>query len=121
MKSNSTELGFIEITPLAIAKVAGHAAIRSYGVVGLAAKSGLDRLGHALTKDANSGIAIQQRKNSGIEIDLYVILEYGTNLAAVSDSLANTVRYQVQQTLGILVSKITVHVQGLRFSNELTT
>ena len=52
-----------------------------------------------------------------IIIDLYVIVEYGTRITAVANSVANNVRYQVENTIGVPVKSVNVHVRGLRISN----
>jgi uncharacterized alkaline shock family protein YloU len=52
-----------------------------------------------------------------IEIDLYIIIEYGTRISSVAASAANTVRYQVERALGMPVSAVNVNVQDLRVSD----
>ena len=51
-----------------------------------------------------------------ITIDIYIIIEYGTWIASVASSVGNTVRYHVEKALGLPVSEVNVHVQGLRVS-----
>jgi uncharacterized alkaline shock family protein YloU len=50
-----------------------------------------------------------------IDIDLFVIIEYGTRIKSVAASVAKTVAYQVEKAVGIPVNTVNVHVQGLRF------
>jgi uncharacterized alkaline shock family protein YloU len=52
-----------------------------------------------------------------VEIEIYIVVEYGTRITSVANSVANTVRYHVEKALGLRVSKINVHVAGLRVSN----
>jgi uncharacterized alkaline shock family protein YloU len=52
-----------------------------------------------------------------IEIDLYVIVEYGTRIASVAVSLQNIVRFNVEKALGAPIDAVNVHVQGLRVSS----
>jgi uncharacterized alkaline shock family protein YloU len=49
--------------------------------------------------------------------DVHIIIEYGTRITSVADSVANAVRYQVEKSLGMPVHHVNVHVQGLRVSN----
>jgi uncharacterized alkaline shock family protein YloU len=44
-------------------------------------------------------------------------MEYGTNLAAVSRSVAKSVRYEVEHVTGTVVAAVDVYVQGLRIAN----
>jgi uncharacterized alkaline shock family protein YloU len=48
---------------------------------------------------------------------MYVIVEYGTRIKSVADSVTNTVRYQVEKTVGMPVNQINIHIQGLRISD----
>ena len=52
-----------------------------------------------------------------IDIDIFIVVEYGTRIKSVAASVANTVRYQVEKVIGMPVNLINVHVQGLRISN----
>jgi len=52
-----------------------------------------------------------------IQIDLYVIVEYGTRIASVAASLQNIVRFNVEKALGAPIDAVNVHVQGLRVSS----
>ncbi len=65
----------------------------------------------------NRGIEVRQ-EGGHIVIDIYVIIEYGTRIASVANSLINGVRYTVEQSIGVPVGQINVHVQGLRVSRD---
>jgi uncharacterized alkaline shock family protein YloU len=52
-----------------------------------------------------------------IDIDLFIVVEYGTRIKSVATSVANTVRFQVEKALGLRVNQVNVHVQGLRISD----
>jgi uncharacterized alkaline shock family protein YloU len=52
-----------------------------------------------------------------IDIEINIIVEYGTRINSVADSVANTVRFHVERALGLKVNSINVHVAGLRISN----
>ena len=116
MMKENTSKGDIQISKQAIATIAFQAVQRSYGVVGLASKNIADELAHALVKDPTHGIDVEY-KNQEINIDIYIIIEYGTRIKSVAASVANTVRYQVERSLGVPVNEINIHVQGLRISN----
>jgi uncharacterized alkaline shock family protein YloU len=112
----TSTIGNINISPRAIATIAYHAALQSYGVVGLANKSLVDGLAQALVKDPTHGVEIHY-DGQHLNIDLYVIIEYGTRIKSVASSVAHTVRYQVEKALGMPVTQVNVHVQGLRVSD----
>jgi len=116
MKNDKKNLGDIQISKQAIATITFQAVQRSYGVVGLAAKNIADELANAIVKDPTHGIDVEY-KNNKINIDIYIIIEYGTRIKSVAASVANTVRYKVESSLGLPVNEINIHVQGLRISN----
>jgi uncharacterized alkaline shock family protein YloU len=105
--------GQIDIAPLAIARIASHAVLQSYGVVGMAAPNLASGIAWTLTRDPSRGIEVQIEGDKVI-IDLYVIIAHGTRIAAVANSLINAVRFAVENATSLKVTQIVVHVQGLR-------
>jgi uncharacterized alkaline shock family protein YloU len=86
MTDETTPLGR-HVSPHAIASIAYHAALQSYGVVGLTSKSLIEGLAHVLVKDPTKGVEVQYAGQS-IRIDLYVIIEYGTRIKSVATSVS---------------------------------
>ncbi len=116
MTNETTPLGSIHVMPRAIASIAYHAALQSYGVVGLTSKNLVDGLAQVLVKDPTYGVEVSY-DGQYIQIALYVIIEYGTRLKSVTSSVSNAVRFQVEKALGMPVHSVTVHVRGLRISS----
>ncbi len=116
MTDVNTPLGSIRISPRAIATIAYQATMQSYGVVGLASKNFFDGLANVVVKDPTHGIDVKF-DGEAIDIDIYIIVEYGTRIKTVAASVANTVRYHVEKAIGLPVNLINVHVQGLRISD----
>ena len=117
MSEEQTTLGNIHVSPDAIATIAYHATLRSYGVVGLAAKNIAAGLAQTITRDPNRGVTVNYDGET-IDIEIYVIVQYGTRIKSVANSVANTVRYNVEKALGLKVNSIDVHVAGLRIGDE---
>lgn len=116
MKDGNNPLGNIFVSYRAISSVAYQSAIQSYGVVGLAAKNLAEGLAQVLVKDPALGVDVHF-DGRAIQIDLYVIVEYGTRIKSVAASVSDNVRYQVERVFGLPVSQVNVHVRGLRISN----
>ena len=116
MTNETTHLGSIHVSPKAIATIAYQSTLQSYGVVGMAAKNVVDGLANAIAKDPNHGVEVHYN-GEHINIDLYIIVEYGTRIKSVAASVANTVRYHVEKAMGLPINEINVHVQGLRISD----
>jgi len=108
----ASDLGRITIASDAIAQIVGHTAAECYGVVGMAGK-GLKRL---LTRDRlTQGIEVSQR-DGALALDLYVVVEYGLNLAEVATTVRSRVAYEVERLTGLKVAAVEVHIQDVRRS-----
>ncbi len=116
MGEETTSLGGIHISPDAVATIAYHATLESYGVVGLAPKNLADGIVSTITREPSRGISVQYKEDQ-INIDLNIIVEYGTRINSVAESVANTVRFHVEKALGLRVTSVNVHVAGLRISD----
>jgi uncharacterized alkaline shock family protein YloU len=116
MSERNNQFGNIYVSHRAIATIACQSALESYGVVGLAAKNLAEGLAQVLVKDPSLGVDVHY-EGQMIQIDLYIIIEYGTRITTVSSSVADSVAYQVEKSLGIPVNRVNVHVRGLRISN----
>jgi uncharacterized alkaline shock family protein YloU len=110
--------GRIEISPQAIATIAGEAVLRCYGVVGMASKNLIGGLADLLQPERwGRGVDVQVH-NGQIVVDLYVIVQYGTRISEVAHSVMSNVKYALDQALGLPISEVNVHVQGLRIPND---
>ena len=116
MGEETTSLGGIHISPNAVATIAYHATLESYGVVGLAPKNLANGLVHTITREPSRGVTVHYNGES-IDIEIHVIVEYGTRINSVADSVANTVRFHVEKALGLKVNSVNVHIAGLRVSD----
>ena len=85
-------------------------------MVGLAPRNLADGLVKTITRDPSLGITVHYNGEE-IDIEIHVIVEYGTRISSVAESVANTVRFHVEKALGLKVNTITVHVAWLRISD----
>ena len=109
----SSSLGRIAISSDAIAQIVGHTAPECYGVVGMAAKG---RVGRLLPLDRlRQGITVGGGPE-GLKIDLYVVVEYGLNLAEVAATIRSRVAYEVERLTGLGVSSVDVRIDDVRRS-----
>ena len=109
----NNEFGTIEIDKQVIAQIAYKAAMESYGLVGLAHKSkGIVEL--LKGENATKGVSVQELEDGTIAIELYVIMQYGTNISTVANNIIDKVKYTIEKITALKVSKIDVNVQGIR-------
>lgn len=111
------KLGNINISYHAIATIAFQAALESYGVVGLATENFARGLARFFTKEPTSGVIVGFSDEQMLDIDLYVIIEYGTRITSVAQSVADSVKFNIESMTGIPVNSVNVHVRGLRVSD----
>jgi uncharacterized alkaline shock family protein YloU len=116
MGEETTSLGSIHISPSTVATIAYRAIQQSYGVVGLAPKNLADGLRQTITREPSRGVTVHYN-GEDLDIDVHIIVEYGTRINSVAESVANTVRFHVEKALGLRVNSVNVHIAGLRVSD----
>ncbi len=116
MPERRSSLGRIEVSSTAIASIVNEAVLTCYGVVGTTAKDLATGIANVLSHDSKRGVEVRI-KDGQIIIDVYVIVEYGTRIAAVARSVMNVVKFSVERAVGVPVASVNVHVEGLRVSD----
>lgn len=111
----STQHGKILISDEVIAVLAGSAALECYGLVGMASqhsfKDGIsDLLGR---ENLSKGVEVKQEAGS-LQIDLYIVVGYGTKISEVAHNVQAKVRYVLNDVAGIEVDQVNIIVQGVR-------
>ena len=107
-------LGEVVISDDVIANIAGASAIECYGIVGMASKRATDGIVELLKRENLSRGVKVSTANNEIKIDLYVIVDYGISLVAVSQNIIDTVKYNVENYIKMNVDSVNVVVQGVR-------
>lgn len=107
------EYGQITIEHDVLARIAGAAAMECYGIVGMAAKSLKDGIARLLKKDKLTKGILLTMDNNAVKLDIHVIVLYGTSIAVICESLINSVKYKIEESTGLKVANVNVHVDGL--------
>ncbi len=108
------EKGMIRISNAVLAKLAGYAATKCYGVVGMAVRSSKDGIAKLLKKEnMDKGIKVRV-SGDVIDVALFVIMEYGVNVGTVGDIIKSNVKYQIEEMTGLKVGSVTVNVESIR-------
>ena len=112
-------VGSVNIANDVLADLSGYACLESYGVVGMASPSLKDGVAQLLpAQKLRRGVRVTAG-DDGVSVDLFVVIEFGTNLAEVSHNLANRVRYVLTHTADVKVASVDVHVQGVKVRNPV--
>lgn len=114
MKKNS-KYGVIEINKNTIAQIAHQSAMESYGLVGFGYKTKTNGIVEILKgENISKGVSVTELEDGTLEIELYVIVQYGTNIQTVAQNIVSKVKYNIEKFTDIKVSKINVNVQSVR-------
>ena len=114
MIEKNTNLGSVNISLDVVSTVAGGAATECYGV-GMASQKKLkDGFYELLKKENYSKGIIASDGETGLILDLYIILGYGIKINEILVEVQKKVKYVVESTLDVKVEAVNVYVQGLR-------
>ncbi len=108
------EYGTVSIENEVIARMAGMAAMECYGVVGMAAKNARDGFFQLLKVESLAKGVRLENTEEGLIIGLHIIVQYGTNINAITETLISNVRYGVEENVGIKVREVNIFVEGVR-------
>ena len=99
-----------------IADMAGHAAMESYGVVGMASPTLSDGIARLLSANKlRNGIKVDLDSDTKtVNVKLYIIVEYGTNIVEISRMLREKVIFVLTDYLQLKVGDVDVFVQGIK-------
>jgi uncharacterized alkaline shock family protein YloU len=121
MQDTATPGGRVDIADSAIISIIHDAVLSVYGVVDIGPRS----LGSAIVRrlgisSAPRGIGIEH-EDDRLQIELSVVVEYGTPIFTVAQNVMQTVKFQVERVLGMPVDRVDVNVDGLRMSSTKGT
>ncbi|MFD0867589.1 Protein of uncharacterised function (DUF322) [Chlamydia abortus] len=111
----ANEYGSINVDDQVIAVIAGSAALDCYGLVGMASRKQLkDGISELLGQENLSRGVEVRRDQDELQIDLYIIVSYGTKISEVAHNVQNRVKYVLNDIVGLQVNHINIFVQGVR-------
>ena len=109
-----TVSGALHVSNDVLADIAGNAAMQCYGIVGMTAPSAADGIAKILPASRlRRGIIVAQTE-TGVRVDLYVVIEYGVNMATVSQNLTDAVTFALKEYARVPLDGVEVHVQGIK-------
>ncbi len=114
-----SDLGVVTIAPEAIAQLVGRTATRCYGVVGMSLRAPgppRDRVTRLLSKGKPTRGIVVRNESGAVALELYVVVEYGLNLAEVATTVRSQVAYEVERLTGLNVASVDVHIQDVKRS-----
>lgn len=115
--SSDSSLGKVEIAPEVIEVIAGIATTEVeglYAMRGNFASGVAEKLGK---KDHKKGVRVELTE-SGIVIDLYVILNFGVSIPKVAGEIQSNIRDSLKYMTALKIDEINVHVVGINMEDK---
>ena len=110
----NNDIGTIFITEDVMLKVIGYAALECYGIVAMSSKRAKDGFVEWLGREnLSKGVQIRAADDM-LDVDLFIIVEYGISISEACKTIGDTVRYKLESLPGVKVRKINVNVEGIR-------
>ena len=110
----NNDLGQITISEDVLLKVAGYAALECYGIVAMSSKRAKDGLVQWLGRENLSKGVQLKLVDDMLDVDLFIIVEYGISIAEVCKTIVETVRYKLESMTGVKVRRVNISVEGVR-------
>lgn len=108
-------LGNITVSPAYFANLVGHAASECFGVAEMVNITPSQGIRSFFGKKEIEDKGVKVREISGeLYIDLHIIVSYGVNVSAIAKSIAEKVRFVVEDAIGLKVEKVRVFVDGMK-------
>lgn len=111
------EYGEVKIVDDVVATIAGLAATEVKGVAGMSAGF-VGGIAEILGKKSLSKGVKVDVKEKVANIDLYIIVEYGTKIPDVAWKIQENVKKTIETMVGVEVNEVNIHVQGVSFPKE---
>ena len=94
---NDTIAGNLHVANDVRADMAGNAALEGYGVVGMAAPNAAAGIAKILPASRLRRGVVVTTTEVGVHVELYVVIEYGTNINTVSQNLVDQVTFALSE------------------------
>ena len=106
--------GKLHVANDVLADMVGQAALECYGVVGMAAPNSAEEFAKLLPASRlRRGITVESTE-TGVHIDLYVVVEYGTSINAVSQNLIDRITFVMKEYARVPLDGVDVHVVDVK-------
>ena len=106
--------GKLHVANDVLADMIGHAVMECYGVVGMVPADQAEGIAKLLPESRlRRGIVVESNE-TGVHVDLNVVIEYGTNINAVSQNLIDRVSFVLREYARVPLSGVDVHVKDVK-------
>lgn len=111
LEFNKESRGQIQISDTAIAEIVSNVSSKCYGVIGFVNPSLKEGIIKLLHREHQSKGVIVSRDEDKVNIEIHVIVQYGTNLKQVANSLRDSIRFNLEKLTSLPIGKIDINIQ----------
>lgn len=111
----NTAAGNVEISTDVIATIVGSSTTEIFGVVGMTSQKAVRDTTRSLLRQENysRGVLVSADGNS-VSIDVFVVVSYGVKISEVARNIQERVRFNLENQLGLMDTKVNVYVQNVK-------
>lgn len=110
--------GCVKISNDVIAAIAGVSAEETKGVACMYTSiSGAIAEKFVSRKNLSKGVKVEILLE-GIELDLYIVIDFGTRVREVAEAVQSSVKSNVESMTGMEVKAVNVHIEGVSFEKK---
>ena len=99
------------IAGIAASEIEGVSCMYSSFVNGFAQKLGAK-------KNLSKGVKVDMEADN-VNIDLYIVVDYGVKIPELAWSIQENVKTNVEAMTGLNVAKVNIHIEGISFDSDL--
>lgn len=109
------QLGSITVSKEYLVKLIGATVTGCFGVVGMSSDAKEDFMDFIFgdKDEIDKGVSIKKSKDF-FSISLHIIVRYGTNINAITDSIKHKVKYVIENETGFTPDRIDVYIDGMQ-------
>lgn len=111
-----TDMGLIILDEAVIYSIVAGAATKCFGVAGMTAKNSSEEFWNLFKKNFDKGIHVSCTDNE-IEIEVHIMVIYGINIPAITESIIHKIVYSVEDTTGFKVRNVKLFVDSVCANN----
>lgn len=115
MMKYETALGEVVLSAEVLETAVGIAVNDSFGVAGMAARDTVDSIVSLLKKSRlDKGVRVIPVSDDAVSVELHIVVVYGLNIAAVSQSIISKVKFTLEELTGLTVHEVTICVDDMK-------
>ncbi len=105
--------GIIAVDDNVVSNIVSIVAGNCFGITGMMAKNAAEEFWELFRRDpSDKGVSVRCTDNS-IEVDLHIMVVYGINIPAITDSIAHKIEYTLEDLTGFKVDAVNIFVDSI--------